>query len=110
MKKSSLPKPITLLVLTLITSIVWVGLSVYRAVTIQPPQTVPENISKSLNPVLNSSALDDVDSRIFFEDQDIPEIGTLQNNFSEPTSSPVDNMSLEIIEPEESSESAETPI
>ncbi len=84
MKKTSLPKPITILVLTLLTAILWVGLGIYRAVTIKPPQSVPENISKALNPTLNTSALDLVDSGIYFEDSDIPEISIGQTKTPVP--------------------------
>lgn len=104
MKKSSLPKPITILVLTLLTAIVWVGLSVYRAVTITPPQSVPENISKALNPTLNSSALEQVDSGIFFGDQDVPEIGALEISLPEATPTLVEETLLETTEATESTD------
>lgn len=85
MKKPSLPKPITILVLTLLTAILWVGLNIYRAVTIKPPQSVPEDILKALNPTLNTSALDWIDSGIYFEDADISEISIGQTKTPIPT-------------------------
>lgn len=104
MKKSSLPKPITILVLTLLTAIVWVGLSIYRAATITPPQSVPENISKTLNPTLNSSALDQIDSGIFFGDQDVPEVGSLEISLPEAAPTLVEETFLDTTEATESTD------
>jgi hypothetical protein len=75
MKKNSLPKPITILVLTLITTILWVILSIYRSITVKPAASVPENISKTLSPTLNTAVIQKIDSAIFIPDSEIPPIG-----------------------------------
>ena len=89
MKKDSLPKPITILVLTLLTAIVWVSLNIYRAVTVKPNTTVPENISQSLNPVLNTQVIQKIESAIFLPDSEIPQISASGTQTSAPTSTPI---------------------
>ena len=84
MKKNKLPKPITILILTLLTSLVWVSLSIYRAVAIKPPAAVSEKISKSLNPTLNTEAIQKIESAIFFQDSDIPKINITSPNIPTP--------------------------
>lgn len=90
MKKNPLPKPIILLILTLLTSVLWVGLSIYRTVTIKPPVAVSENISKPLNSTLNTGVIQKIESAIFFEDSQIPplNINVNPNPTTLPTSIP----------------------
>lgn len=107
MKKKSLPKPITILVLTLMTAVVWVGLSIYRAVTIKPAPTVSEDILKPLNPTLNTSAIDQMESSIYFEDSEIPEISIGVSQTPGPVSTPTEAPSAELEESPSSSASAE---
>lgn len=76
MKKNKLPRPITILILTLITAVAWVSLSIYHAVIVKPPSTVPDTISKSLNPSLNTNAINEIESAIYIRDEEIPEIST----------------------------------
>ncbi|EKE13096.1 MAG: hypothetical protein ACD_13C00093G0010 [uncultured bacterium] len=81
MKKESLPKPITILILTLLTALVWVGLGIYRAISVKPPTPVPEEVLKPLNPTLNTKVIQKIESAIFIPDSEIP-----QMSFSGPTS------------------------
>lgn len=106
MKKVTLPKPITILVLTLITTVVWVGLSVYRAITAKPPATVSEDILKPLNPVIDASVIKQVESSIYFEESDIPEIGIENIQITEPTVIPTEAPVTELEEQPTSSTSA----
>lgn len=78
MKKKRLPKPITILVLTLLTSFVWVGLNVYRTLTVKPPSPVHEDISKPLNPVLNTDVIQKIESALYIPDSEVPQINQLQ--------------------------------
>jgi len=90
MKKNSLPQPITILVLTLLTALVWVGLSIYRTATVKPGVVVPEDISKPINPVLNSNVIQKIESAIFLQDSEIPEITITgsANTIIQPTTVP----------------------
>jgi len=96
MKKTSLPKPMIILILTLITAIVWVVLSIFRAVTVKPSATVPEKISQPLDPTINAEAIQKIESAIFFSDSEIPSINVNTNEnilpsptlASEPTEEP----------------------
>lgn len=84
MKKSPLPKPITILVLTLLTALVWVSLSIYRAITVKPAATVSENISKALNPSLNTDVIQKIESAVFIPDSEIPEISITNSKTKTP--------------------------
>lgn len=77
MKKPSLPKPITILILTLLTAILWVGLSIYRSVTVKPSTPVPENVSKPINPSLNTAVIQKIESRIYIPDSEVPQINSV---------------------------------
>jgi hypothetical protein len=72
MKKNSLPKPVTILILTLLTTVLWIGLNIYRSVTVKPATEVPEEILKPLNPILNTGVIQKIESAIFIPDSEIP--------------------------------------
>ena len=74
MKKNSLPAPIIILILTLLTAILWVGLNIYRTVTVKPLPPIPEKILKPLTPTLNTSVIQKIESAIFLPDSQIPPI------------------------------------
>lgn len=76
MKKNQLPKPISLLILTLLTSILWVGLGIYRTLTVKPQPAVPENVSRAITPNLNTNIIQKIESAVFFQDSEIPQINT----------------------------------
>lgn len=73
MKKNKLPSLITILILTLITSILWVSLSTYRAFTAKPPESVPKEISDPITLTLDQTAIKKIESGIFFDSSQIPE-------------------------------------
>lgn len=72
MKKKTLPKPITLLILTLLTAVVWVGLNIYRSFTIKPISPVSDTVVKPLNPTLNTGVIQKIESAIYLPDSQIP--------------------------------------
>lgn len=93
MKKPSLPKPITILILTLLTAILWVGMSIYRTFSVKPPVTVPENISKPINPSLNTDVIQKIESRIYVPESEVPQLNTVTTTgaipvLASPTASP----------------------
>lgn len=73
MNKNKLPKPISILILTLLTTTVWISLSVYRAITSQPAPSVPQNVVKALIPTFNKENITKIESSIFLNDSDIPQ-------------------------------------
>lgn len=74
MKKNKLPRPISILILTLLTAIVWVSLNIYRTITTKPAPSVPQDVSQSLNPILNKDSVGKIESAIFLDDSQIPQI------------------------------------
>lgn len=73
MKKTKLPNLVAILVLTLITVVMWVSFSIYRAFSIKPTPAVSEEVLKPLSPVLDIETINLVESRIFIDDSQIPE-------------------------------------
>lgn len=74
MQKSKLPNLITILVLTLITVLMWIGFTIYSAITKTPESSVPKNISDPIVPTLDAATLSNVQSALFFNESQIPEI------------------------------------
>ena len=74
MKKNKLPSVITILILTLITIVVWISLSIYLALSKKLAPSVPEEISKPLTPTLDMDSLGKIQSRLFLDDIQIPEV------------------------------------
>lgn len=89
MTKNRLPKPITLLILTLLTVVLWVGLSIYRTITIKPPTDVPQNISNPLNPTLDTNVINNIESAIFIPDSEIPALNIKQNETPVSVATPI---------------------
>lgn len=84
MKKNKLPNPISILVLTLITALVWVSLNIYRALTASPPPAVPQNVSQTLTPTLNQDTINKIESSTFLNDSQIPLVVTAQTAAGTP--------------------------
>ncbi len=90
MKKPALPKPVTILILTLLTVILWVGLSIYRTFTIKPTPQVPEEISKPLTPVLNTNTIQKIESSLYIPDSEVPRLDAVGTpSMIQPTESPI---------------------
>jgi len=90
MKKPALPKPITILILTLLTSVLWVGLSIYRTVTVKPPAPVPEEISKPITPSLNTAVIQKIEARLYIPDSEVPQLNVTGTPSSPmPSSTPM---------------------
>jgi hypothetical protein len=84
MKKNKIPKPISILILTLMTAVVWVSLNIYRAITITPAPDVAQNVSEALNPTLNKEAITKIESSVFFQDSEIPQISIVSTETPAP--------------------------
>lgn len=83
MKNPKLPSLVSILVLTLLTVVMWISFSIYRALTTKPTPEVPSAISQPLTPTLDKSTLDKIESKIFLNDSQIPDNVT---SVSVPTS------------------------
>jgi hypothetical protein len=73
MNKSKLPNLIPILILTLITVVMWVSLDVFRALKKAPELTVPTEITQPLIPTLDQNSINQIESRIFLNDSQIPD-------------------------------------
>jgi hypothetical protein len=73
MKKNKLPSLVSILILTLLTSVVWVSLSVYWAVKTKPPESVPKAVSEPLTPTLDQDTISKIESGMFLDNSQIPQ-------------------------------------
>jgi hypothetical protein len=89
MKKDKLPKPISIMILTLLTATVWISLSVYRAITTGPAPVVPENVTSALTPTLNKDSINKIESSIYLNDSEIPQNITQASTTPVPTQAPL---------------------
>lgn len=74
MKRNKLPSLITVLILTLVTTVMWVSLSIYRAFSQKPTPSVPQEIVNPLTPTLDQKTMTQIGSSVFLDDSQIPEI------------------------------------
>ncbi len=77
------------MILTLLTSILWVSLNVYRSFTVKPDTTVPAKISEPLTPSLDQNAILKIESKIFFDSSQIPDSVAVETSEPSPTVEPV---------------------
>jgi hypothetical protein len=89
MKNLKIPSVISILVLTLITVIMWISLTVYRALATKPEASVPENISAPLTPTLDQDTINKIDSSLFLDDSQIPQGVITQTSTTQPTPTPI---------------------
>lgn len=71
--KNKIPSLVAVLVLTLLTTIAWVGFSVYRAISQKPDPVLSEEITKELSPNLNTEVIEKIKNRTFLSEGEIPE-------------------------------------
>ena len=87
MKNTKLPSIMSILILTAITSVMWVSFSVYSAFTTKPAPVVPQEVSEPLTPTLNQSVMSEIESKLFFNDSQIPQLTISPNVQAIPTAS-----------------------
>jgi hypothetical protein len=113
MKKPKAPGIVTMAIFTTITIVAWVFFSVYRALTVKPPVSVPQQILQPINPELDIMALDRLERGIFFEEEEIVEfsteaaVPTVPPTTEEAVEEEIATEEAEIIEVEEATESGE---
>lgn len=86
MKKEKLPSLISILILTLVTTIVWVSLNVYRSFSKEQDPSVPKEVSEPITPTLDQSTMNNIKNKIFLDDSQIPQNRTpMPLNIPTPT-------------------------
>jgi hypothetical protein len=73
MKKNKLPSIISILVLTLLTILLWITLSVYRAFITKPTASVPEEVSAPLTPTLDANTIKQIEGGVYLTGSEIPD-------------------------------------
>lgn len=73
MKKEKTPNIVSLAILTLITSILWIFFSLYRVFTEKSDIKVSQEILKPLSPNLNEKIISEIENRVFIEQNQLPE-------------------------------------
>lgn len=58
--KGKIPNLVVILILTTLTSVVWISLSIYRAVVVKPAEVIPDEISQTLDPNLNQDIINQI--------------------------------------------------
>lgn len=67
-QKGGTPFLVKFMMLTLVTTLLWVGFDIYRAFTQKPPPSVSEEILAPVNPTLDATLLDKLTNRVYFEE------------------------------------------
>lgn len=74
-RKNKLKRDIlTLLILTTIVVVIWIGFSVYFKLSRPTPPEVPAKILRTLNPSFDEEALEEIEKRRFITDQELEDI------------------------------------
>lgn len=73
MKKEKTPNIVSLAILTLITSIIWIFFSLYRVFTDKSDIKVSQEILEPLSPSLNEEIISEIENRVFIEQNQIPD-------------------------------------
>lgn len=102
MRKSKAPRLITVLIATTVTIVFWIFFSVFRIFVSTPPVIVPEELLTPLSPILDTTSLENIEKRVYFEEHEIQEFALPEGidipTTSEPTPTILEEEGLEDIE------------
>lgn len=70
-QKRALPRLVVFGIMTLITTIAWVGFEIYRAFTKSPDPIVPPEVIAPLDPTLDTFTLESLVNKVYLEDEEI---------------------------------------
>ena len=73
MKKRKLPSLISILILTVLTSVVWISVSAYLAFTSKPAISVSKEISDPITPTLDQDTMKKIETKLYFDSSQISE-------------------------------------
>lgn len=85
MQKVKIPGLITTLILTLVTSLMWIGLVIYQAIKNKPAPTVSQQVLQALDPTIDNDTANKMMNRVYFDEENISESLIV----SPPTASPI---------------------
>ncbi|MEJ2441709.1 MAG: hypothetical protein P8Y06_02205, partial [Patescibacteria group bacterium] len=94
-------------ILTLITIVLWIAFGAYRSITSETPPKVAAGILEPLSPNLDTDTLGEISSRLFFQEQDLPET-IISTPEATPSPSPTPEAEETTGEEETATESATT--
>lgn len=80
MKIKETPPIVKIAFFTLLTVIAWISFDVYRALTVEPPVEVSEEILKDLDPSLDAGILNQIQNRVYIPDEQIPDINIVPSD------------------------------
>jgi len=80
MNKKERPFLVQIAILTAITTLVWIGFSVYKALTNTPEPTVSQEVLAPVDPTLNTEILESLDERLYLNDEEIGDTVLLDNS------------------------------
>ena len=73
MKKEKTPNIVSLAILTLITSILWIFFSLYRVFIEKSDTNVSQEILEPLSPTLDETVISEIEKKVFIEQNQIPD-------------------------------------
>lgn len=74
--------------MTLVTSFMWIGLSVFRAFSERPEPVVPSAVIERLIPTLDGAAIEKIKNRIFLTEGEIPQTQIQSTPIATPSPTP----------------------
>jgi hypothetical protein len=101
------PKLVTITILSTITIIFWVFFSLYQILTNKADTQVPETLLEEINPVLDTTTLNLIQNRLFFEEGQVEALPEAEVNNINVTPAPTAPPELS---PSESPTTTGTPI
>ena len=93
--------------MTLVTSLMWVFLSVLRAFSSKPDPVVPPAVSEKLTPTLDTTAIEKIKGRLFMSEGEIPQTQIQATPVATPVPIPTETP-VETATPESTSSPAPT--
>lgn len=84
MKKEKTPKIVSLAILTLITSVLWIFFAVYRSITKKEEPKAVTDVIIPLTPTLDSKTITQIETRVYVEEGQIPQT-VIPSNQKTPT-------------------------
>jgi len=85
MKEQKAPHLVTISIITTTTIIFWIFFEVYRIFTGPADINVPDEIMAPITPALDINSLENIERRVFFEEDEIPEFITIPSPAAEAT-------------------------
>jgi len=87
-KPQKVPKLVTIAVLTVTTTVFWIGFGIYRVFTTKESEPLPSEVTLPLSPTLDQTVLSGLQARLLLTEAEIGET-ILTTNEATPAASPV---------------------